>query len=173
MFGNGPHMTNLENFWTRPAQFTCLKRGSSRASVRCWLLQRVHDEQLSVPDHRHGRVQRTRESNQLPRTRPGVHHSEVDTPWWRHALPGLSHEHHVSIVPLFHTIFPSYYNIYLRHSLGGGNVCRGLLWSPYGIIFSSCFFLLLLSFFPHLISAVGDWMFTKYTLAHGVVLVRI
>ena len=43
------------------------------------------------------------------------------------------------------------------------------LWSPYvigqTIIFSSCFFLLLLlfllsSFFPRLISAVGDWMFT-------------
>ena len=39
-----------------------------------------------------------------------------------------------------------------------------LLWSPYvigqTIIFSSCFFLLLRSFFPRLISAVGDWMFT-------------
>ena len=39
------------------------------------------------------------------------------------------------------------------------------LWSPYVIgtpyIFSSCFFLLLSSFFfPRLISAVGDWMFT-------------
>jgi len=40
------------------------------------------------------------------------------------------------------------------------------LWSPYiigqTIIFSSCFFLLLLllSFFPRLISVVGDWMFT-------------
>ena len=37
-----------------------------------------------------------------------------------------------------------------------------LLWSPYvigqTIIFSSCFFLS--SFFPHLISPVGDWMFT-------------
>jgi len=37
------------------------------------------------------------------------------------------------------------------------------LWSPYvigqTIIFSSCFFFLS-SFFPHLISAVGDWMFT-------------
>ena len=40
------------------------------------------------------------------------------------------------------------------------------LWSPYvigqTIIFSSCFFFLLSSssFFPRLISAVGDWMFT-------------
>ena len=40
------------------------------------------------------------------------------------------------------------------------------LWSPYvigqTIIFSSCSFFLLLSivFFPRLISAVGDWMFT-------------
>jgi len=40
------------------------------------------------------------------------------------------------------------------------------LWSPYvigqTIIFSFCFFffLLLLSFFPRLISAVGDWMST-------------
>ena len=41
------------------------------------------------------------------------------------------------------------------------------LWSPYvigqTIIFSSCFFFFLLlssSFFSHLISAVGDWMFT-------------
>ena len=43
------------------------------------------------------------------------------------------------------------------------------LWSPYvigqTIIFSSCFFFLssfflLLLFFPRLISAVGDWMFT-------------
>ena len=37
------------------------------------------------------------------------------------------------------------------------------LWSPYvmaqTIIFSSCFFFFLL-FFPRLISAVGDWMFT-------------
>ena len=37
---------------------------------------------------------------------------------------------------------------------------RQSLWSPYvigqTIIFSSCFFL----FFPRLISAVGDWMFT-------------
>jgi len=43
---------------------------------------------------------------------------------------------------------------------------RSFLWSPYvigqTIIFSSCgfFFLLLLSFFPRLISAVGDWMST-------------
>ena len=41
-----------------------------------------------------------------------------------------------------------------------------LLWSPYvigqTIIFSCCLFFLLLSssFFPRLISAVGDWMFT-------------
>ena len=39
-----------------------------------------------------------------------------------------------------------------------------LLWSPYvigqTIIFSSCFFLLSSSFFPRLISAVADWMFT-------------
>ena len=43
-----------------------------------------------------------------------------------------------------------------------------LLWSPYGIgqaiIFSSCVFFFLSSsfflFFPRLISAVGDWMFT-------------
>jgi len=38
------------------------------------------------------------------------------------------------------------------------------LWSPYvigqTIIFSSCFFLSSSSFFPRLISAVGDWMFT-------------
>ena len=38
-----------------------------------------------------------------------------------------------------------------------------LLWSPYvighTIIFSSCGFFLLLSFFPRLISAVGDWMY--------------
>jgi len=38
------------------------------------------------------------------------------------------------------------------------------LWSPYVIgrpyIFSSCFFFFLLLFFPRLISAVGDWMFT-------------
>jgi len=38
-----------------------------------------------------------------------------------------------------------------------------LLWPPYGIgqaiIFSCCGFYLL-SFFPHLISAVGDWMST-------------
>ena len=38
---------------------------------------------------------------------------------------------------------------------------RVYLWSPYvigqTIIFSCCFFLL---FFPRLISAVGDWMFT-------------
>ena len=38
---------------------------------------------------------------------------------------------------------------------------HSLLWSPYvigqTIIFSSCFFFL---FFPRLISAVGDWMFT-------------
>jgi len=43
---------------------------------------------------------------------------------------------------------------------------RDCLWSPYvigqTIIFSSCSFFLLLSsfFFPRLISAVGDWMFT-------------
>jgi len=40
-----------------------------------------------------------------------------------------------------------------------------ILWSPYvigqTIIFSSCFFpLSSSSFFPRLISAVGDWMFT-------------
>jgi len=39
-----------------------------------------------------------------------------------------------------------------------------LLWSPYvigqTIIFSCFFFFLLLLFFPRLISAVGDWMFT-------------
>ena len=40
-----------------------------------------------------------------------------------------------------------------------------LLWSPYviGLYFhpvSSSFFFLLLLFFPRLISAVGDWMFT-------------
>jgi len=38
------------------------------------------------------------------------------------------------------------------------------LWSPFvigqTIIFSSCFFFLLLLFFPRLISAVGNWMFT-------------
>jgi len=43
------------------------------------------------------------------------------------------------------------------------------LWSPYvigqTIIFSCCFFFLL-SFFPRLISAVGDWMFT--ILSHMV-----
>jgi len=43
-------------------------------------------------------------------------------------------------------------------------ICN-LLWSPYvtgqTIIFSSCFFFfLLLLFFPRLISAVEDWMFT-------------
>jgi len=39
-----------------------------------------------------------------------------------------------------------------------------LLWSPYVIgrpyIFSSCFSFFLSFFFPRLISAVGDWMFT-------------
>jgi len=49
-----------------------------------------------------------------------------------------------------------------------------LLWSPYvigqTIIFSSCFFFFFfVLFFPRLISAVGDWMFT----IHGVALVRI
>ena len=46
-------------------------------------------------------------------------------------------------------------------------VTSTFLWSPYvigqTIIFSSCFFLLSFfssSFFPRLISAVGDWMFT-------------
>ena len=38
---------------------------------------------------------------------------------------------------------------------------RPLLWSPYVIGRPSCdFYLLLSSFFPRLISAVGDWMFT-------------
>ena len=39
-------------------------------------------------------------------------------------------------------------------------------------IFILFLLLLLLSFFPRLISAVGDWMFT-ILLAHGVALVRI
>jgi len=35
------------------------------------------------------------------------------------------------------------------------------------------FMLFILLFFPRLISAVGDWMFTILCLAHGVALVRI
>ena len=50
------------------------------------------------------------------------------------------------------------------------SVTELLLWSPYvigqTIIFSSCFFLLsFFFFFPRLISAVGDWMFTILRLA--------
>jgi len=55
------------------------------------------------------------------------------------------------------------------------------LWSPYvtgqNIIFLPCGFYLssfFLSFFPRLISAVGDWMSNVYhTSTHGVALVRI
>jgi len=48
---------------------------------------------------------------------------------------------------------------------GGHYIFALWLWSPYvigqTIIFSSCsFFLLSIFFFPRLISAVGDWMFT-------------
>ena len=58
--------------------------------------------------------------------------------------------------------------LFLVHRLGKHLGELSLLWSPYvvgqTIIFSSCFFFLLLSsfflFFPRLISAVGDWMFT-------------
>jgi len=56
---------------------------------------------------------------------------------------------------------------YISAYLATKNILRrGFLWSPYGIgqtiIFSSCFFLSSSSssFFPRLISAVGDWMFT-------------
>ena len=53
-----------------------------------------------------------------------------------------------------------------------------LLWSPYGIgqtiIFALWFLLLLLSFFPRLISAVADWMSAILPQStHGVALVRI
>jgi len=42
------------------------------------------------------------------------------------------------------------------------------------LFLSSCFFHSFFFFFPRLISAVGDWMFTIYhTSAHGVALVRI
>jgi len=45
-----------------------------------------------------------------------------------------------------------------------GKLWADFLWSPYvigqTIIFSSCSFFLLFSFFPRLISAVGNWMFT-------------
>ena len=49
-----------------------------------------------------------------------------------------------------------------EQSICGGNAV--FLWSPYvirqTIIFSSCFFLSSFFFFPRLISAVGDWIFT-------------
>jgi len=49
--------------------------------------------------------------------------------------------------------------VYLRHH----KACRcDLLWSPYvigqTIIFLPCYFYLLSSFFPHLISAAADWI---------------
>jgi len=60
---------------------------------------------------------------------------------------------------------------WVQHYISCRNILSNhYLWSPYGIgqtiIFSSCFLLLLSSFFffflffPRLISAVGDWMFT-------------
>ena len=51
-------------------------------------------------------------------------------------------------------------HLYMISEATGGSI----LWSPYGIgqtiIFLPCDFYLLLSFFPRLISAVGDWMST-------------
>jgi len=50
--------------------------------------------------------------------------------------------------------------------LSGANPLNGFLWPPYGIgqaqaiIFLPCDFYLPSSFFPRLISAVGDWMST-------------
>ena len=70
----------------------------------------------------------------------------------------------------FCTSNPSYSDSVKAHNslynlkvLLGRMLCFFCLWSPYVIgrpyIFSSCFFLLSF-FFPRLISAVGDWMFT-------------